>query len=197
MKIIGVIGLNGSGKDEVVKYLEQKYGIPLISVGDVVREVAAAQGIEPTRDNLDRIVQSYFDKYGAGYFVKQVVEKIRDNRWPQAGISGIRSPVDIGIVREAFGTGFTLINVYVSSARLRYERVRRRGSRRDDITYADFLRQDAKSEKLFQIREAVAMADYSLANDGTLAELQEQIDRLVAAGLLADAGAANGGPETG
>jgi dephospho-CoA kinase len=184
MKVIGVVGLNGSGKDEVVKYLNQKYSVPLISVGDIVRELAAEQGIEPTRDNLDNLAKSCFKKYGEGYFVKQVVAKIRRNQWPAAGISGIRSPADIEIVKKAFGRNFVLINVYVSDSRVRYQRVHRRGSRRDQITYEDFLRQDQESENLFHIHEAAGLADYSIANDGTLEQMQHEIEKLVEKGLL-------------
>jgi dephospho-CoA kinase len=70
MKVIGVIGLNGSGKDEVVKYLHQRYAVPLLSVGDIVREIAGQEDKEPTRDNLDEITRRYFAKYGQGYFLK-------------------------------------------------------------------------------------------------------------------------------
>jgi dephospho-CoA kinase len=184
MKVIGVIGLNGSGKDEVVKYLNQKYGVPLISVGDIVRALAAAQGIEPTRDNLDLITQNCFAQYGEGYFVKQIIEKIRQNQWRIAGISGIRSPADIEAVRQAIGVSFILINVYVSDPRVRYERVRQRGSQRDRISYQDFIRQDHDSENIFHIQAAAGLANYSLANDGTLATLHQEIDALVAKGLL-------------
>jgi dephospho-CoA kinase len=44
MNIFGSIGRTGSGKDEVVKYLSSKYGLPVISVGDIVREMAAHGG---------------------------------------------------------------------------------------------------------------------------------------------------------
>ncbi|HEX7474914.1 MAG TPA: AAA family ATPase [Dehalococcoidales bacterium] len=184
MKVIGVVGLNGSGKDEMVKYLNQKYSVPLISVGDIVRELAAEQGGESTRDNLDALSATCFKKYGEGYFVKQVVAKIRRNRWPAAGISGIRSPVDIEIVRQAFGRNFVLINVYVSDSRVRYQRVHNRGSRRDQITFEDFLRQDEESENLFRIRESAGLADYSIDNDGTLEQMHSEIEKLVKKGLL-------------
>jgi dephospho-CoA kinase len=38
MKIFGAVGLNGSGKDEVVKYPQREYNTPYVSVGDMVRE---------------------------------------------------------------------------------------------------------------------------------------------------------------
>ena len=72
MKVIGVIGLNGSGKDEVVNYLNQHYGIPVLSVGDIAREIAGREGVEPTRDNLDEITRRYFTKYDLQQILKEI-----------------------------------------------------------------------------------------------------------------------------
>jgi dephospho-CoA kinase len=179
MKVVGVIGLNGSGKDEVVKYLNQRYGVPLISVGDIVREIAAKESIEPTRGNLDEITSRYFKQHGEGYFLKQVVQKIRENKWKTAGISGVRSPQDVSILKDAFKTDFILIYVHISDSRVRYERMRRRGSKRDELSYEDFLKQDKISDAIFHIQEAIRMADFSLANDGTLDDLHREIIKLV------------------
>lgn len=186
MKVIGVIGLNGSGKDEVVKYLHRRYGIPLISVGDIVRKIAAQEGVESTRTNLNRIAKRYLDQYGKGYFLKLVVEKIRREGWKTAGISGIRSPQDIRVVRDAFGTDFTLVHVYVTDPRIRYERIRLRGSQRDLVSYEEFLRQDEISDQLFHVREAIRQADYSIPNDGTLEDLHHEIEKLAAKLQLSD-----------
>ncbi len=179
MKVIGVVGLNGSGKDEVVKYLNARYGVPLISIGDIVREIASQENIEPTRDNLDEITRRYFEQFGKGYFLKLVVEKIRHNQWKFAGVSGIRSPEDVRIMREAFPEEFILVHVYITDNTIRYERMRQRGSKRDGMTFTDFLNQDKVSEEIFQINEAIDMADYSIPNNGTLEDLHRQIDRLV------------------
>jgi len=81
MKIIGVIGQNGSGKDEVLKYLRAKYGVPFLSTGDLVREIAAKEGKEPTRENLQEISERYFREFGRGCFVKLAAEKIKQNGW--------------------------------------------------------------------------------------------------------------------
>ena len=52
VRVIGAVGQNGSGKDEVLKYLRSKYGMAFLSTGDVVRDIAAKEGVEPTRDHL-------------------------------------------------------------------------------------------------------------------------------------------------
>ncbi len=184
VKVIGVIGLNGSGKDEVVNYLNQRYGVPLISVGDIVREIAGREGVEPTRDNLDEITRRYFAKYGKGYFLKLIVAKIRQNKWDCTGISGIRSPEDVSNLKEAFNKDFILVHVYVTDPRVRFERMRGRGSKRDAMSYEDLLKQDQVSEELFHIQEAINEADFSLANDGKLDDLHRRVDQLIAESIV-------------
>lgn len=179
MKIIGVIGQNGSGKDEVLKHLRAKYGVPFVSTGDMVREIAAREGKEPTRENLQEISRRYFHQFGQGCFVKLAAEKIRQNGWAIGGITGIRSLDDVKVLTGICGKDFILINVYMSDPELRYKRMLQRGEGRDPHSYEQFLRQDTAEEELFHIQSAAQYADYSINNNGTLEDLHCEIDRLV------------------
>jgi dephospho-CoA kinase len=179
MKVIGVVGKNGSGKDEVVRYLNKQYGIPLFSVGDVVRDIAKEEEIEPTRDNLDEITRKYFAKYGKGYFLKQTIEKIINNGLKSAGISGIRSPEDVNILRESFKDDFILIYVYITDDRVRFERMLKRGSARDNMTFDELLKQDQASEEIFNVSRVIDTANLSISNDGTLEDMHREIDKTV------------------
>jgi len=179
MKVIGVIGKNGSGKDEVLKHLRDRYGVPFLSTGDIVRGIAAGEGKEPTRPNLQAISDRYFKQRGEGCFVKMVVDKIRENGWRAAGISGVRSLRDVEILRGELGREFALIDVYVSDPRVRFERMVKRGEGRDAKAYEDFLKQDGAEEDIFGVSKAEAEADYNLSNDGSLEDLHAAVDDLV------------------
>ena len=179
MKVIGVIGKNGSGKDEVLKYLKEKHNVPFLSTGDMVREIAAREGRTLDRATLQEISDSYFRKYGQGCFVKMVAEKIRDEGWPVAGISGVRSPHDVQLLREILGGSFVLIEVSVTDSRVRFERMRKRGAERDTDSYERFLEQDQGEEQVFHVGEAAGLADYSLSNDGGLEDLRRAVEDLI------------------
>ena len=179
MKVIGVIGKNGSGKDEVLRCFRDKYGVPFLSTGDIVREIAAAEGLKPTRENLQAISERYFKERGKGCFVRMVIDKIRENDWKIAGISGVRSPQDVDILRKELGNRFVLIYVYVTDPHVRFKRMLKRGEGRDAKAYDQFLQQDKAEEKFFNIEKAAAKADYSLSNDGSLGDLRNAIDNLV------------------
>jgi dephospho-CoA kinase len=179
VKIIGTIGQNGSGKDEVLIYLRTKHGVPFLSTGDMVREIASGEGLEPTRDNLGKISDRYFHEFGKGYFVRLLADKIQHTGWKIAGISGIRSLNDVSILKGIFGRDFILIHVYISDPHVRYTRMTRRHEERDPHSYEELLRQDKAEEELFSTKEAERLADYSINNDGTLYDLHREIDRLV------------------
>ncbi|MDD5038838.1 MAG: AAA family ATPase [Dehalococcoidales bacterium] len=184
MKIIGVVGQNGSGKDEVLKHLDKKYGVPFLATGDIVREIAAKEGVTPTRENLRVISERYFQQYGKGCFVKLLAEKIRQSGRKVTGISGIRSLDDVMVLKGIFKEDFILVHVYVSDPRQRYARMTRRGQARDPQSYEQFLRQDRAEEELFHIKEAEEQANFHITNDGTLEDLHREIDSLIAAKSL-------------
>jgi dephospho-CoA kinase len=179
MRVIGAVGQNGSGKDEVLKYLKARYEVPFFSTGDMVREIAAQEGVKPTRDNLRAISERYFREKGEGCFVRLLAERIQHDAVPVVGISGIRSLTDVQILQKVFGEAFILINVSVSDPRRRYERMVKRGEERDPQQYEQFLMQDKAEEALFHITEAGEQADYAISNDGSLTDLHEAIDQLV------------------
>jgi dephospho-CoA kinase len=185
VKVIGAIGLNGSGKDEVLKYLRVKHSVPFFSTGDMVREIAAKEGLEPTRENLGKISERYFRELGKGCFVRLLADKIRQADWKIVGISGIRSLDDVTILKSIFGKEFILIRVYVSNPQIRYERMTRRGEGRDPHSYEQFLQQEKAEDELFSVQEAERLADYSVSNDSDLNGLHQEIEKLISGkGLL-------------
>ena len=179
MRIIGTIGANGSGKDEVLKYLAARHAVPFLSTGDMVRAIAAEEGMEPTRENLGLLSERWFAEQGPGCFVRMAAERIVESGWPVAGISGIRSVDDVRILRDVYCDGFVLIHVAVSDPRVRFERMARRGARRDPKDDAEYRALDAQEEARFHLSQAIEYADHVLLNDGTLEDLHRAVDRLV------------------
>lgn len=176
MKVIGAVGFNGSGKDELVNYLHKRCGIPVISAGDVVRDIAQNEGIPPTRDNLRDIAKRYIARFGEDYLMRRLIKIIEDNRWNVVGITGIRTLGDVLCLKNRFGQDFILVNVEVCDPRIRYERTKRRGEARDPKTYEEFLKQDGREEETFRISQTVKHADIKIKNDDTLDAFYRRIE---------------------
>ena len=62
MKIIGIMGLIGSGKDAVSQYLAEKYGYEVIGMGNIVRELSKGIGRTNGRDDLQQTQKEIVEK---------------------------------------------------------------------------------------------------------------------------------------
>jgi len=159
--IIAAVGKNASGKDYFLDFISKEFGVPLLSIGDVARELAEEEGLEKTRENLHYISQKYMGQYGQDFFPKKLIEKIKGMGSETVLVSGIRPPSDVEKFKEAFGDDFFLVAIVVESDRQRYERTRARGSARDNVTFEQFLELDKHEEELFHTSVTMGMADYT------------------------------------
>jgi len=184
VKVFGVVGEIGSGKDEVLKYLKARYGVPYISTGDIVRRIAESENVESTRENLEKISLRCFKEMGGGCFIRQAAAEILSNGWQMAGISGVRSPDDVEALKSMFGKDFLLIRVDISNPETRFQRVRLRNEERDPITFNQLLEQDKNEENTFRISQTGRQANFVLNNDGNVEDLHRAIDELVTSGKL-------------
>jgi dephospho-CoA kinase len=186
MKVIGIIGKNGSGKDELANYLHQPYGLAVLSVGDLVREIAEAENIIPSRNNLLDISSHYLGTHGKSYFIEKIIEKIQRKKWDAVAILGIRSVHDVQTLRECFGKDFVLVHVQTSDKEIRYERAKGRNEIRDPQTFIEFLSYEEAEESQFGIAAAEVKADVVIDYDGTEAEFHEKIEQLVVKPFLSE-----------
>jgi dephospho-CoA kinase len=186
MKVVGAVGLNGSGKDTLIEYLHEHYDIPVWSIGDLVRGMAVERDIRPTRSNLHALSQQAIAQHGADYFAKKLIDRIAKKQANVVGITGIRTPTDVRTFREHFGEDFVLVHVKVGDARTRFERVRERDKARDPQDYEKFLQQEAEEKELFHLEETLAMADITVANDRSRDALYREIERKVVEPVLDD-----------
>jgi dephospho-CoA kinase len=176
MKVIGVIGLNGSGKDELIRYLHDRCDIHVMASGDIVREIAEGRGVTPSRKNLHKISHDYMIRFGEDYFVSILAERISQNDWEGVGITGIRTPEDVQLLRDRFGPEFLLIKVEVSDPYLRYHRIRQRAEARNPEGFDRFLEQDREEREMFRLEDAMRESDFTINNDRNLEFFHKEID---------------------
>ena len=175
-RVAGIVGREGSGKDEVLRYLHGRCSITNLSAGDVAREIAQQKGVSPTRENLHEIATKYMEEQGQGFFAERLIDTIEENDWQTIGISGVRTPYDVEVFRRHFGDDFRLVHVRVGNSKLRFQRLRRRNEVRDPDTYEVFLEQERQEEERFRISRAIQLADFTIDNDGSREQLQRDIE---------------------
>jgi hypothetical protein len=75
----------------------------MVSIGDIVRELAANDGLELTRENLHKTSKKYMDKYGQTFFPEQIVKKIKESGSPLYLVSGVRPLSDVKYLKSRSG----------------------------------------------------------------------------------------------
>jgi len=166
--IVALTGMPGAGKTTVARYLSQK-GIPLLIMGDVVREVAEIDGLEPTSDKLAKLMLRLRKKSGPEAIAHLIVDKIKLMKKKDKKLSvvivvivdGIRSMAEVQVLRS-IGT-VKLLAIHGSTL-TRYTHVKER--RRSDVpsTIDEFDKRD-KIEMEVGISNAIALADESISNN--------------------------------
>ena len=178
MKIIGIMGLIGSGKDAVSQYLAEKYGYEVIGMGNIVRELSKGIGRTNGRDDLQQTQKEIVEKYGWEYFAENVVKKILKNRLDKVVINGIRRPQDAIVPKKHFGKDIVILLID-APPKVRYERLKQRKRESDPETFEEFIRQEKNEVRLFNIEETLKYYDYKIENNGDVEKLHKTIDEFM------------------
>lgn len=179
--IIGITGSFGSGKGAVVGYLTQKLHFKHYSASGFITEEIVRRGMPVNRDSMIVVSNNMRKTHGPASIIDSLYQQA-SAIGGDAVIESLRTVAEVEKIKELGGT---VIGVDADS-KLRYERAVKRGSEKDDVTYEKFLEQeraesnpdDPTKQDIFG---ALRDSDFLLTNNGTLDELVEQIDRVLAA----------------
>jgi dCMP deaminase len=181
--ILGVSGLNASGKGEVVSFLRER-SFYAYSLSDMIREELAANGLEETRERMIETGNAIRSAEGPGALAQRLMAKLEPDR--NYVIDSIRHPAEVKVLRNA-GRRFRLVWVEASEA-LRLQRIQERGRRGDPTSLEELRRLDGRelenpdpaSQQLIAVE---ALADDRLDNRASLEELHDQLQRLLRSNL--------------
>ena len=190
MKIIGFVGLPGSGKGEASQIARQ-HGLAVVVMGDVIRQEAARQCLEPTDQNLGSIGNALRAAEGPDAVAKITFERALATGKDVVVVDGLRSAKEADFFR-AHADEFHLIEVCAPAKdRLKWLASRGRpddpgktisSGREPDSFAAAALEQRECREMGWGMCEAMKVADMKLRNDGSLEDFREDVKRLL--GLL-------------
>ncbi len=178
MKIIGFVGMPGSGKS-VASQVAREMGLRVIVMGDVIRAETKRRGLEPTDANHGMVGDDLRRSEGADVIARRCLEGVNDEI---VVVDGIRSKAEVDYFRSV-ADEFHIIEIY-APADQRLRRIAARGrpddSRGDLKSLSEAVDKRDSRELGWGMREAIEAADMRLCNDCTLEEFRERVRDLLA-----------------
>jgi dephospho-CoA kinase len=177
MKIIGVCGQPGSGKDTVADFFVSK-GYTHISLGDTLREEMRKQGMPVDRAQMSVFAANAKKTRGMAYLAELAVARVTGN----AIISGIRGTAEVELFRRRFGPDFILL-VVDAPLEMRYARARKRNRPGDNITFEEFRRIEDHERSAVsgaqEVDKVIALADFTVDNSTSMEALMAKLELLL------------------
>lgn len=177
MIIIGITGTIGAGKGTIVDYLIEKHGFEHFSVRGFLIKKIIERGMEVNRDSMVIVANDLRAQNCPSYITDRLFEEALETG-KNCVIESIRTPGEVTSLR--IQKGFFLLAVD-ANPRLRYERIVLRNSETDSVSFETFKENEAREmhsddPNKQNLRKCIEMADFVLNNDGTMNELQQQVE---------------------
>lgn len=173
--VVGVAGMPGSGKSLVVN-AAKALGYGVVVMGDVVREEAMARGVQPSPENIGRIMLELRQKEGRSVIAKRCIPRIEKAEESKIIVDGVRSLEEVEEFKKHVSK-FALVAV-LSSPETRFRRLYRR-QRSDDPEDWEIFRQRDLRELSVGLGSAIALAEYVVVNEGSVESTKEKAKEIL------------------
>jgi dephospho-CoA kinase len=165
----------GSGKSSIVSALKAM-DLEALNLGDGVRAEAKRRNLEPSGDNLGKLMLELREKNGPGAIAELLTEPIKNSQSKVIIIDGVRSTAEIEVLKNVGSVKLLSIE---ASADTRYKFLSARGRSDDPKTREKFEERDNR-EIGVGLGESIAIADETIVNsDITLDELTELAHKVI------------------
>jgi dephospho-CoA kinase len=178
--IIGITGTLGAGKGTIVDFLSKEKGFLHFSVREFITTEIIRRGMPVNRDSMVFVANDLRKNNSPSYIIDCLYEKAR-TAGKDSIIESIRTSGEVQSLRKK--GSFYLLAIDADPA-IRYERIKLRQSETDQISYKTFLENEQREmgsadPNAQNIGKCMNMADYSLWNNGTIEQLNEQLDEII------------------
>lgn len=178
-RIVALSGTKGAGKDELVHYLVQQYGVPAIDIGEFSRQLAEEAAKKDGSHLRYDVSSRNMAEHGAAYIMQQLVAELTQRGQSTERvllITGLLTPAEAAVLKENFGDDLLLAFVRVGDQKARYDRLQDRNRETDPNDFQDFVAEDEHLKDDYALNETAALADVILWNNDTLTNYHALIE---------------------
>ena len=176
MKVVALVGMAGAGKSEAAKLFVEN-GFTKIRFGDKTDEELKKQGLAINEENERRVREGFRKQYGmAAYAILNISRIDTTLKTSSVIIDGLYSWEEFVFLKKYFTDNLFVVAVW-SSPLTRYERLEHREIR--PLTFEEAVSRDESEIVKINKGGPIAMADYTIINEGSLNELKKEVKRAI------------------
>ena len=103
MRVIGTVGLAGSGKGEFAAVAERQ-GVPVVTMGDVIRAECRERGLDPA-EHHGEVAETLREENGPAAIAEASLPHVETalEDAETVVVDGIRSDVEVDVFEDRFG----------------------------------------------------------------------------------------------
>ena len=174
--ILGITGSFGAGKGAVVDYLVQQKGFVHFAARAFITDEINRRGLPVDRDSMAMVANDLRAKHGATYVMESLLKEAEASG-KDAVIESLRAVAEAQFIQQEGG----IVLGIDAPPEIRFERVIRRASETDHVTFEKWVEQEQKESNTDDptkqdIFGALRISDVIIQNDGTLKDLYKEID---------------------
>lgn len=177
VRALALVGMPGSGKTLCAEHLQEK-GYYQFRFGSIVVNEVDNRGWELTPEHERIVREELRENEGMDVMAKRALPLLQSalDEHPSIVIDGLYSFSEYKTLRKQLGVGMVVVAIF-APRKLRYERLTNRPER--PLTPEEAERRDWQEIETIEKGGPIALADYTLINDGDPSELLAKLDALL------------------
>ena len=187
-RVVAVVGLTGSGKTEIGHIFEQ-HGYGFIRFGQVVLDEVMRRKLEVNEQNERMVREDLRRQHGMAAMAILLMPKIDDMLLSGNVVAdGLYSWSEYKVLKDRYLDNIIVLAVY-ASPKTRYARLTSDKRKYDPLkdknaVYRSYTFEEARSRDYSEIEKIekagpIAMADYTIINEGTIDELAKSVEGVI------------------
>jgi len=174
--LLVIVGMAGSGKSSIARHLEQK-GWRVIRFGAVTMRELESHRLPINEANEKAVREELRTIHGMDAYAKLSLPTIMESlsNGPTA-IDGLYSWSEYKFLKQHFGAQMKLIAIFTPRS-VRYARLSQRPER--PLSFEEAEQRDFAEIENVEKGGPIAIADYTIVNDGTKEDLSRALDKLL------------------
>ena len=176
MKVIAIVGMNGSGKSEAAGLFEQR-GFRRIRFGEITDKEVARRGLKLNEENERKVREQLRKEHGmAAYALLNIPLIDAALKKSPVVVDGLYSWEEYKLLKERYGDDLVIVAVY-SSPSIRQQRLPQRQIR--PLTAEESARRDFNEIENLGKGGPIAIADFTLVNETSMEDLEKETKKLI------------------